>query len=156
MAHVLDTARCSATVVPARETGTGQVFLSKFTTIQQSPIEKGLRLDSNGGFKQIPGGVKKDTCGVGQSIVQKLFFCPLVYRLSHSRVTNSILYTSIHCPTAATCIGLEHPRPHAFGSHRLPSASAGEPAGHREGEGSAGEESLVREQGSLWHYINWA
>ena len=54
IAH-LNTAECSATVVPAEKLEPGWVFLSNFKTIHY-PQE---RRDSNGVFKQIPEGCKK-------------------------------------------------------------------------------------------------
>src|SRR5262245_20613210 len=70
--RTLKHARCSATIVPAEKLEPGWVFLSNFKTKHSRPREKGLERR----LKQIPGGVKKDTCGVGQSIVQNLFFAP--------------------------------------------------------------------------------
>src|SRR5262245_7026020 len=62
----------SATVVPAEKLEHGRIFLSNFKTKHSRPREKGLerRVQTD------TGGVKKDTCGVGQSIVQNVFFAP--------------------------------------------------------------------------------
>jgi hypothetical protein len=67
--------------------------------------------------------------------------CPLFigYGIAGNRVTNHILRTSHACRIAASRFGLEHPRPHALCSHRLPSAEPEEPPDHREGKSSAGE-----------------
>jgi len=59
----LNTARYSATVVPAKKLEHGRVFLSNFKTKHSRPE----RRDSKGVFKQIRGGVKKDTCGGEQT-----------------------------------------------------------------------------------------
>src|SRR5438128_2690252 len=45
------------------------------------------------------------------------------------------------CRIAGPRFGLEHPRPYALGSHRLPSAEPKDSPGYREGKCGAGETS---------------
>ena len=59
IAH-LNTAECSATVVPAENLEHWADIPEQFQNQTQSAQREG---NSNGVFKQIPGGVKKDTCG---------------------------------------------------------------------------------------------
>src|SRR5215813_8173134 len=63
----LNTARCSATVVPAKKLEHERIFLSNFKTKHSRPE----RRDSKGVFKQIRGGVKKDTCGAERTLPVK-------------------------------------------------------------------------------------
>jgi hypothetical protein len=91
-------------------------------------------------------------------VVQGVFRCPLFigYGIAGNRVISRIPHTSRPCRIAPSSFGLEYPWPHAFWDHRLPSPSAGEPGDHREGEGSAGETSLVQQtNGRRGLLIEW-
>src|SRR5215831_249070 len=66
----------------------GRIFLSNFKTKHSRPREKGLERS----VQTDTGGVKKDTCGVRQSIVQNLFSCPMFtgYDIAGDGVTHHI------------------------------------------------------------------
>src|SRR5215467_3557309 len=68
-----------ATVVPAEKLEPGRIFLSNFKTKHSRPREKGLERS----LQTDTGGVKKDTCGVGQAL-SRTFSLPLVHRIWHS------------------------------------------------------------------------
>src|SRR5262249_12920763 len=59
IAH-LNTARRSATVVPAEKLEPGYIFLSNFKTKHSRPGEKRLERECSNRYR---GGIKKDTCG---------------------------------------------------------------------------------------------
>ena len=67
-------------------------------------------------------------------VVQTLFPCPLLigYGIAGNRASNRSPGTSHACRSALSRFGLEHPRPYAFGDHRLPNPSASKSADHRE------------------------
>ena len=62
--RTLKYARCSATAVPAENLEPWADIPEQF---QNQTTVCPERRDSNGVFKQIPGGVKKDTCGAEQT-----------------------------------------------------------------------------------------
>src|SRR5262245_11365008 len=68
----LNTARCSATVVPAEKLEPGYVFLSNFQIKHSRPREKGLERSVETDTR---GGVKKDNCGVEQTARLLLLGC---------------------------------------------------------------------------------